>query len=399
MTRIHETKNRGAGGDLLQVIRLRRDSMWLAGRDPQGVAPTRPEESSTWVVTQIEPVLMAQPATGGVAVSVEVTDSIKGVRVGHRIRVEVRGMGSRVATSLLDQLPIKARDAGEDVAKINGKTITVGGSTVLSADDVGALPGDTTLADLGYTGTSNHTHSLAGGSCQVALPSVSTPTRPASSSSYSTWQEWVDAFRDGSMEGIRSAISDLSGAQCTCNGCVTASQTGSNGGSGGTPTPTNPGERSIVVAVSDPGWFDPGSPGTWSWTWGADVWTLTKRAASTLRSLSGKTLTATGATGSITLRTISPIDTSDPVPWEEYSQVWGDQVGYTIGQCYNAYSQIVGSYSVSGGGSVTIGPSTPSNPIQSAPVTFNQPYAASVRLSLSRLYTALQGLCGTSFPY
>lgn len=398
MISIHETKNRGAGGDLLQVIRLRRDSLWLAGRDPQGVAPTLPEESSTWVVTQVEPVLMAQPATGGVAVSIEATDSIKGVRVGHRIRVEVRGMGSRVAVALLDQLPIKARDTGEDVAKINGKTITVGGSTVLSADDVGALPGDTTLADLGYTGVPSHSHSLPSGSCRVTLPSVSTPTRPASSSSYSTWQEWVDAFRDGSMEAIRTAISGLSGAQCTCNGCVTASSTGTSGGGGGTPTPTNPGARSVTVSVSDPSWFEPGSPGTWSWSWGADVWTLITRAASTLRSLSGKTLPIVGGTGSITLRTISPIDTSNPVPWEQYSQVWGDQISYAIGQCYYAYSQIVGSYSVSGGGSVTLTPAAPSNPIQAAPVSFTQPYAASVRLSLNRLYTALQGLCGTSFP-
>ena len=59
-------------------------------------------------------------------------------------------MGSRVAVALLDQLPITQRDKDERVASIAGKDITVGGSVSLSADDVGALPADTTLSDLGY---------------------------------------------------------------------------------------------------------------------------------------------------------------------------------------------------------------------------------------------------------
>ena len=123
-----------APSDLLLEIRLRRDALYLAGRDPQGVAPTPPEQSSTWVVTQVEPVLMAMPV-GGAAVSVEATDAVKGVRVGHRIRVEVRGAGSRVAVALLDQLTIKGRDGGDEVAKVNGKPLTVGGSTTITADD------------------------------------------------------------------------------------------------------------------------------------------------------------------------------------------------------------------------------------------------------------------------
>ena len=388
-----------APSDLLLEIRLRRDALYLAGRDPQGVAPTPPEQSSTWVVTQVEPVLMAMPV-GGAAVSVEATDAVKGVRVGHRIRVEVRGAGSRVAVALLDQLTIKGRDGGDEVAKVNGKAVTVGGSTTITADDVGALPGDTTLADLGYTGVPSHSHSLTSGSCRVTLPVVSTPTRPASSSSYSTWQEWVDSFRDGAMEAIRTAISGLSGVQCTCNGCVTASSTGtSGGGGGGTPTPTNPGERSIVVNVSDPGWFEPGSPDAWSWTWGADIWTLVKRAASTLSALSGKTISVTGGSGSITTRSYGPIDTSEPVPWEQYSQTWGDQIGGMIAECYYSYGTIVGSYTISGGsGSVTLGPATPTNPAQSPPVSYSQPYGASVRLAVKRLHEALQALCGGSFP-
>ena len=103
---------------LLQEMALRREDRFASGRDAQGVASPRPEESSTWVVTQVEPVLMAWPATGGHPVSVESTDAIKGVRPGHRIRVEVRGAGSRVAVALLDQLPIKQRDTGESVSSM-----------------------------------------------------------------------------------------------------------------------------------------------------------------------------------------------------------------------------------------------------------------------------------------
>ena len=136
--------------ELLDLIRMRRDSLTLDGRDSQGVTPTAPEQSTTWIVTQVEPVLMAQPLTGGPAVSIQATDAIKGVKVANRIRVEVRGMGSRVAVALLDQLPITQRDKDERVASIAGKDLHVGGSVSLSADDVGALPADTTLSDLGY---------------------------------------------------------------------------------------------------------------------------------------------------------------------------------------------------------------------------------------------------------
>ena len=387
-----------APSDLLLEIRLRRDALYLAGRDPQGVAPTPPEQSSTWVVTQVEPVLMAMPV-GGAAVSVEATDAVKGVRVGHRIRVEVRGAGSRVAVALLDQLTIKGRDGGDEVAKVNGKAVTVGGSTTITADDVGALPGDTTLADLGYTGVPSHTHTVGSAACTSQTPAARTVTRPASAASYATWQEWAEAART-SWQTIQGAISDLSSQSISCSGCGASGATGSSGGSGGgTPTPTNPGSRSIVVPVSDPAYFEPGSPGVWSWTWGADIWTLVKRAAATLSALSGKTISVTGGSGSITTRSYGSIDTSEPVPWEQYSQVWGDQIGGMIAACYYSYGTIVGSYTISGGsGSVTLGPATPTNPAQSPPVTFSQPYAASVRLAVKRLHEALQALGGGSFP-
>ena len=111
------------------------------------------------------------------------------------------------------------------------------------------------------------------------------------------------------------------------------------------------------------------------------------------------TIAVTGGSGSITTRSYGPIDTSEPVPWEQYSQVWGDQIGGMISECYYSYATIVGSYTISGGsGSVTLGPAAPTNPAQSPPVTFSQPYAASVRLAVKRLHEALQALCGGSFP-
>ena len=384
---------REKASELLRDLAIRRDAQFLAGRDPQGVTPPAPEQSETWLVTQTEPVLMAAPV-GGYPVSVEATDGVKGARIGHRIRVEIRGMGSRVAVALLDQLPIKERDSGEDVATINGKPVTVGGSTVLSADDVGALPGDTTLSDLGYEGVPSHSHTVDSTRCTISLPSVS-PTWFVTD--LNDAQGTINADFHVKLDRLYIAVDDLSGASRSCSGCGASGNTGSSGGGGGSPTPTNPG--SIVIAATDPYWFEPGSPGNWSWTWGADVWTLARRAASTLANLSGKTYSATGGSGSITLRTISPIDTSEPVPWEEYSQTWGDQMHDMIAACFYAYAQIVGSYSVfGGGGSVTLGPSAPSNPAQSPPVNYTQPYGASVRLALSRLYSSLRDLCGASFP-
>lgn len=381
--------------EMIDRIRMRRDALWLAGRDPQGVAPTTPEESSTWVVTQVEPTLMGMPATGGHAVSVEATDAVKGVRVGHRIRVEVRGMGSRVAVALLDVLPIKARDNGDPVATINGKTVTVGGSTVLSADDVGALPGDTTLADLGYTGVPSHTHSVGSTNCTVTLPSVSPSWF---TSNLSDPQATINSDFDVKLNRLLTAVNALSGASRSCAGCGASGNTSSSGGGGGTPTPTNPGARSVVVNVSDPIWWEPTSPETWSWTWGSDILTLARRAASTLHSLSGRNLSVTGG-GSVTLRTIGSIDTSDPVPWEQYSQVWGDQMRGMISQAYDAHNTIVGAYSVSGGGSVTIG-STLANPLASysPPLSYSQPVGATYRLAVVRLLGALGAMCGASFP-
>ena len=126
-----------------------RASRWLAGRDEQGTRTTAPEESSTWIVTAISPVLMGQPLTGGPAVSITSTDALKGVAVGMRVRVEVRGVASRVGVALVDPLPISTRDAGETVATINGRQLDVGGSVSLSSSDVGALPNTANYSDVG----------------------------------------------------------------------------------------------------------------------------------------------------------------------------------------------------------------------------------------------------------
>ena len=40
--------------ELLDLIRMRRDSLTLDGRDGQGVTPPAPEQSTTWIVTQVE---------------------------------------------------------------------------------------------------------------------------------------------------------------------------------------------------------------------------------------------------------------------------------------------------------------------------------------------------------
>ena len=393
---------------LLQEMALRREDRFASGRDAQGVASPRPEESSTWVVTQVEPVLMAWPATGGKPVSVESTDAIKGVRPGHRIRVEVRGAGSRVAVALLDQLPIKQRDTGESVSSINGKDITVGGSTVLDAGDVGALPADTTLADLGYTppSISSHTHSVTVGSTQCA---VSPPGGSIQATLYSSWSsgdDWATARSRVNdiysvLHAMRDRINGWSGQTWYCSGCGAAGSvtTSSSGGSsgGGNPTPVNPGERSIVINSPDPTWYEPGSPDSFSGAWADDIQMLINHAHSAISGLSGRTFGGPGGSGTITLRD-SVEALWDLPPSYAYSYQWGDEVQSQIGRLYSMFNTLTGTYNVTGGGSVTVGQSI-SNPAQSAPSNYTQAWGASVRLALNRLISSLQQICGASYRY
>lgn len=170
---------------LEEIARARelRASRWLAGRDEQGTRTTAPEESSTWIVTAVSPVLMGQPLTGGPAVSITSTDALKGVAVGMRVRVEVRGVASRVGVALVDPLPITTRDAGETVATINGREVDVGGNVNLSASDVDALPETANASDIGAA-TSGHRHTFT----FPSLPSQPGNTIMSAPASYS-W-EW-----------------------------------------------------------------------------------------------------------------------------------------------------------------------------------------------------------------
>lgn len=397
--------------ELLDLVRMRRDSLAWDGRDTQGVVPTAPEQSTTWIVTQVEPVLMAQPLTGGPAVSIQATDAIKGVRVANRIRVEVRGMGSRVAVALLDPLPISQRDQGETVATVNGREIKVGESVTLDASDVGALPGDTTLSDLGYSDPTvsipPHSHSVSFSATAPVDFTLSMPYLGYTTAMSSTpptaydWQWAYDVVRRINL--LLGAIEALDGRQLS--GSTTVNVSGSTGtssagggtwdGDGGDSGPTNPGARTIVVNVAKPVWYEPGSPDVWSWSWGSDVLTLIRRAADTLNALSGKTLPIVGGSGSITLRTASA-QTWEPPPWEQYGTDWGDNIQNMLGGLYAAYDTIRGNYSVPGGGSITLG-SPISNPAITPPGQYTQAYGASVRLSLNRLFGQLNAIAGASF--
>ena len=146
--------------DLLDRVQARREDRWLAGRSVDGMAPTAPEQSATWIVTDIDPVLMAQPLTGGPGVTVQATDAVRGVKVGMRIRVESRGMGSRVAVALIDAVTLVERNAGEQIGTVNGRPLQVGGSVSLSASDVDALP-DTANYQTVDAASETHRHTVS----------------------------------------------------------------------------------------------------------------------------------------------------------------------------------------------------------------------------------------------
>lgn len=166
--------------DLLDRVQARREDRWLAGRSVDGMAPTAPEQSATWIVTDIDPVLMAQPLTGGPGVTVQATDAVRGVKVGMRIRVESRGMGSRVAVALIDVVTITERNAGEQVGTVNGKPLEVGGSVSLSPSDVGALPDTANYATVDAASeTHRHTVTMPGFSAYNWNDSLSIGSAPA----------------------------------------------------------------------------------------------------------------------------------------------------------------------------------------------------------------------------
>ena len=200
---------------LEEIARARelRASRWLAGRDEQGTRTTAPEESSTWIVTAVSPVLMGQPLTGGPAVSITSTDALKGVAVGMRVRVEVRGVASRVGVALVDPLPITTRDAGETVASINGRELDVGGSVNLSASDVNALPETANASDVGAA-TSNHRHTFTFPSLP-SPPGSSTPIMSAPDPYNWTWGNNVVGWLNTYYWALRDIIAALDGVHST----------------------------------------------------------------------------------------------------------------------------------------------------------------------------------------
>ena len=200
---------------LEEIARARelRASRWLAGRDEQGTRATAPEESSTWIVTAVSPVLMGQPLTGGPAVSITSTDALKGVAVGMRVRVEVRGVASRVGVALVDPLPISTRDAGETVATINGREVNVGGSVSLSASDVDALPETATASDVGAA-SSKHRHSFT----FLSLPSPPVNTPSSAPDPYNwTWGNHVVDVLYAHHYVLRDLLDALDGVNYTGN--------------------------------------------------------------------------------------------------------------------------------------------------------------------------------------
>ena len=200
---------------LEEIARARelRASRWLAGRDEQGTRTTAPEESSTWIVTAVSPVLMGQPLTGGPAVSITSTDALKGVAVGMRVRVEVRGVASRVGVALVDPFLISTRDVGETVATINGREVDVGGSVSLSASDVDALPETATASDVGAA-SFNHRHTFT----FLTLPSPPVNTPMSAPDPYNwTWGNSVVDVLYAHHYVLRDLLDALDGVRYTGN--------------------------------------------------------------------------------------------------------------------------------------------------------------------------------------
>lgn len=157
--------------DALSALRLSGLAGLIAGRQPTG-QPKLPATSTTReVVTQIDPVLMSRPVTGGAPAQVEWTDAVAGVAVDDVIGVAQEGYARRVAVALLTPKTITQRSSGEDVATINGKTLSVGRTVSLDSGDVGALPDDTTVGDLGGVST-DHVTEVAKTSAVTAATNV-----------------------------------------------------------------------------------------------------------------------------------------------------------------------------------------------------------------------------------
>lgn len=169
-------------------LRYRRLANAVRGRDPEG-APSEPKvELVKFIVTDVDPILMGIPLTGGPPLSLEWTDAVQGVKASEQVWVDIQGVCLRRAVALVAPKPLAEKAAGETLGNLNGKPITVGGTVTLSASDVDALPEGTRAQDIGGQPAGNyasasHTHSLPG-----VYVSFDDPLPPAGlSSEMSTW--------------------------------------------------------------------------------------------------------------------------------------------------------------------------------------------------------------------
>lgn len=389
--------------ELLEWVALHRRARGLAGRDPQGITPPVSEESETWVVSRVSP-LMAYPLTGGPAVSVEATDGVKGVAVGMRIRVVVRGVGSRMAIALVDQVSIGERDTGEDVATVNGKQVTVGGSVDINANDVGALPEDTTLTDLGYTPPGPHQHSfyLSEENCRVTLPNPAFAWFEPAGAFDATWKADVDTL----LRRMRDVLYNFKGATASCQngghakgGSVSTGNGGGGSGPGGggytPPAPT----RSVTIKTKKINWFEPGS--TWSAQFAEDMRTLTWRARDAIVALSNSTHPVTTG-GSITIQNLSAYYNDI---WEiggagGFTRSWSQQTISNIVDLTDGIKLVCGSsrpVSSPGNGSITINAADPPAFSVTPQSTYSQPHTAALRLGLKRVFDAINRVSGETF--
>ena len=156
-------------------LRYRRLANAVRGRDPEG-APSEPKvELVKFIVTDVDPILMGIPLTGGPPLSLEWTDAVQGVKASEQVWVDIQGVCLRRAVALVAPKPLAEKAAGETLGNLNGKPITVGGTVTLTASDVDALPEGTRAQDIGGQPAGNyasadHTHSLPGANVSFADP-------------------------------------------------------------------------------------------------------------------------------------------------------------------------------------------------------------------------------------
>ncbi|MFZ2625404.1 MAG: hypothetical protein WAX29_09240 [Propionibacterium sp.] len=141
-------------------LKLAAAANLAAGRTARGdiAAPATVTQRET--ITSIDP-LESAPVTGGPAAALSETDATKGAAVGDVVIVQQTGSSTRIAVALAAPKTITESNAGEQVATVNGKTVSVGGTVTLDNTDVNALADTTRAVDIGGAGQT-HYHINAG---------------------------------------------------------------------------------------------------------------------------------------------------------------------------------------------------------------------------------------------